>query len=97
VQIRSFTPVGTPASGPTSRPAARSASIRFASSRAWSGTTVVNMRSVGSSRSSRSRTASTASTGDSSFAAMLLVRVVVSIWQISPLVTIASTSSRSCR
>src|SRR5688572_12460963 len=68
----SFTPIGTPWSGPRQRPAASSASARRAASRASAAMMVTKAFSVGLNRSMRARCASVTSTGDTVRARMRL-------------------------
>src|SRR3954451_4992882 len=90
---RSLIPTGTPASGPTSRPAARTASIRRPSRRAASGVGVQNACSTGSRRSMRSSVASMTSTGDRRRARISSARRTASIRPISLACAVVDTQA----
>src|SRR5215472_6004709 len=83
VSTRSLIPTGTPASGPTVRPAMMSASTAFACCRATSGVGVQNAPRTGLSFSIRASTASVTSVGDNSLPRIFAARVTASMRQIS--------------
>ncbi len=99
---RSFTPKGTPASGPSSstRPAATASSTRRASARARSGSTCTKALSSPSVRSIAARQASTSSVAPSSPARMAAAAAatvgISSCWRCSPMASSSPTGRPRC-